>query len=200
VTRIKFCGLKREEDAKYISQIGCDYAGFILSAGFKRSVTPEQVVSIKRYLPEEVKTVGVFVDDDINYVIRMLSEGIIDIAQLHGHEDDVYIIAVKAMTGKPVIKMFKIRGPEDIVRAKMSPADYVLLDSGTGGTGKVFDWSLAKNMGREFFLAGGLTPGNVRSAVSTLSPFAVDVSSGVETDGVKDFEKMKKFAEEVQIL
>ena len=128
----------------------------------------------------------------------LLDRGIIDIAQLHGKEDEAYIRRLRQLTKKPLIQAFRIDTPADVAAAQASTADYVLLDSGTGGTGTCFDWSLLQNIQRPYFLAGGLTPENVGGAVATLHPYAVDVSSGIETDGAKDKEKMTQFVRAVR--
>ena len=192
-TKIKFCGLRREEDVKYAASLGAGFIGFILSERFKRFVKPEDVASFRKFVPASSKTVGVFVDEPEDYVIGCAKTAKLDMIQLHGNEDDGYINDIKEKTGLPVIKMVKPVSESDIIAARHCVADLILLDSGAGGTGKVFDWSLAEKL-------GGLTPENVGEAVERLKPFAVDVSSGVETEGIKDFSKMKAFAAEVRKL
>ena len=199
-TKIKFCGLRREEDVKYAASLGAGFIGFILSERFKRFVKPEDVASFRKFVPASTKTVGVFVDEPEDYVIGCAKTAKLDMIQLHGNEDDGYINDIKEKTGLPVIKMVKPVSESDIIAARHCVADLILLDSGAGGTGKVFDWSLAEKLGRDYILAGGLTPENVGEAVESLKPFAVDVSSGVETEGIKDFSKMKAFAAEVRKL
>lgn len=196
-TKIKFCGLRRDEDVKMAASLGADFYGFILTDRFKRYVAPEEVARLKQYVSSG-KTVGVFVDESVDYVIGTAKTAKLDIIQLHGSEDDSYITEIKEKTGLPVIKMIKPLSENDIITARQSAADLLLLDSGAGGTGKVFDWSLAERLGRNYILAGGLTPDNAHEAVERLKPFAVDVSSGVETEGTKDFSKMKAFAAEVR--
>ncbi|MBR5181047.1 MAG: phosphoribosylanthranilate isomerase [Clostridiales bacterium] len=197
-TKIKFCGLRREEDVKYAASLDAGFFGFILSDRFKRYVAPEKVALMKEFVPSSAKTVGVFVDEPADYVIAASNTAKLDMIQLHGNESEAYIAEIKEKTGLPVIKMVKPVSEDDIITARQSIADLILLDSGTGGTGKVFDWSLAEKLGRDYILAGGLTPINVGDAVERLKPFAVDVSSGVETEGIKDFSKMKAFAAEVR--
>ncbi|MBQ3398556.1 MAG: phosphoribosylanthranilate isomerase, partial [Synergistaceae bacterium] len=136
--------------------------------------------------------VGVFVDENPEIIAEICGHGIIGIIQLHGHENEEYISRLRTLTNKPVIKAFKVREAEDVMRAENCTADFVMLDSGMG-TGKVFDWSLLAGITRPYFLAGGLDAGNVREAVSRLRPYAVDVSSGIETGGVKDRMKMSEF-------
>lgn len=197
-TKIKFCGLRREEDVKYAASLDAGFFGFILSDRFKRYVAPEKVALMKEFVPSSAKTVGVFVDEPADYVIAASNTAKLDMIQLHGNESEAYIAEIKEKTGLPVIKMVKPVSEDDIITARQSIADLILLDSGAGGTGKVFDWSLAEKLGRDYILAGGLTPVNVGDAVERLKPFAVDVSSGVETEGIKDFSKMKAFAAEVR--
>lgn len=197
-TKIKFCGLRLEEDVKLAASLDADFMGFILSERFRRYVSPDEVSRLKQFVPSRTKTVGVFVDEPEDYVIACAKQADLDMIQLHGCEDDAYIAGIKEKTGLPVIKMIKPVSIDDIITARQSMADLILLDSGAGGTGRVFDWSLAENLGRDYILAGGLTPVNVGDAVKRLKPFAVDVSSGVETDGSKDSSKMKAFAAEVR--
>ena len=197
-TKIKFCGLRLEEDVKLAASLDADFMGFILSERFRRYVSPDEVSRLKQFVPSRTKTVGVFVDEPEDYVIACAKQADLDMIQLHGCEDDAYIADIKEKTGLPVIKMIKPVSIDDIITARQSMADLILLDSGAGGTGRIFDWSLAENLGRDYILAGGLTPVNVGDAVKRLKPFAVDVSSGVETDGSKDSSKMKAFAAEVR--
>ena len=197
-TKIKFCGLRREEDVKFAASLDAGFFGFILSDRFKRYVAPEKVALMKELVPSSAKTVGVFVDEPADYVTAASNTAKLDMIQLHGNESEAYIAEIKEKTGLPVIKMVKPVSEDDIITARQSIADLILLDSGAGGTGKVFDWSLAEKLGRDYILAGGLTPVNVGDAVERLKPFAVDVSSGVETEGIKDFSKMKAFAAEVR--
>ena len=132
-------------------------------------------------------------------VADLLQQGTIQVAQLHGHEDETYIAALRQTTSAPIWKAFKLRTPEDAAAAEASAADLVLLDNGYG-TGETFDWSLVRDVHRPYLLAGGLTPENVTEAVKTLEPFGVDVSSGIETDGHKDPDKMRMFLDAVRSI
>ena len=138
-----------------------------------------------------------FVDEEPEQVAALLEAGIIDLAQLHGREDEGHLERLRALTGKPIIQAFPIKTPNDLERTQSSSADYILLDSGAG-TGTTFDWGLLTSVRRPYFLAGGLGPDNVVQAVRTLHPWGVDVSSGIETGGVKDFHKMAAFAAAVR--
>lgn len=201
-TRIKFCGMRRREDIEAVNRIHPDYAGFICTERFWRYIPPEKAAELKNMLDPSIRAVGVFVDEPYEKIARYLGEGIIDIVQLHGHEDESYIRELRDVMKAqhitaPIITAFKVRTEEDIAQAERSTADYILLDNGTG-TGEKFDWKLIRDIGRDYFLAGGLTPDNVGGAVDRFHPFAVDMSSGLETERVKDSEKMKRAAEEVR--
>lgn len=203
-TCIKYCGLRREEDIRMVNAAGAAFAGFIMSERFWRYVDPETVARLHKELDPSIKAVGVFVDEPVEYVAAQLNNKTIDLAQLHGHEDDAYIAKLRELTGNTadngepkITKAFKIQTAEDIARAVASTADYILLDSGTG-TGVTFDWSLMTAIDRPYFFAGGLTPDNVYEAVCRFHPFAVDVSSGTETEKVKDPEKVAAFAANVR--
>ena len=153
---------------------------------------------MKEQLSSDSKAVGVFVNEKPEFIVDLLKRGTIDIVQLHGSESEEYIMKLRQMTDKPVMKAFSIDKEQGIEAANASSADYVLLDSGRGGTGEVFDWKLLKKVDRPYFLAGGLTTDNVRDAVKMWKPYAVDVSSGIETDGYKDRRKMERFVKEVR--
>ena len=191
MTKIKFCGLKSLDDIYYANEICPEYVGFVFAPKSKRYVTPAQAEKFRNALSKKICAVGVFVNEKLSTVAELLNAGIIEAAQLHGNEDDVYIKNLRRLSNKSIIKAFKVHAAEE------SLADFILIDAGAGD-GKVFDWSLIKNLRREYFLAGGLTPENVGDAIKLLKPFAVDVSSGIETDGKKDFSKMKAFADAVR--
>lgn len=192
--KIKICGLKRPEDIEAANQLLPDFIGFVFWKKSKRNVEPEQAKELKNMLDSRIKAVGVFLDAEIELVINLLKEGVIDIAQLHGSEDEEYINKVKLETGREVIKAFNVNKLPSLMIAEESPADYIMLDSGTG-SGKAFDHRILSEVRRPFFLAGGLSPDNVKEIIFKVHPYAVDVSSGVETDGLKDPEKMKTFVE-----
>ena len=197
MTKIKMCGLSRTEDIEAANSIKPDYIGFVFAEISKRRVSALEASKLKSKLDPEIKAVGVFLDDKLDFVASMLNLGIVDVVQLHGSENEEYIEKVREITNKPIIKAFIIRSKEDVERAEKSTADYILLDGGKG-EGKVFDWSLLKDIKRPYFLAGGLNPGNASDAVKALKSYAVDVSTGIETDGVKDREKMTAFANAVR--
>jgi phosphoribosylanthranilate isomerase len=192
MTKIKFCGLSRHVDIDYVNELLPDYIGFVFYEKSKRNVSFETAKSLKKRLDKKIKAVGVFVDKDISFITNLVDSGVIDIVQLHGNEDDAYIFNLRKAVNIPIIKAFKIKSQEDISFINSSSADCVLLDSGMG-TGKAFDWSLISGIKRDFFLAGGLNLENISEALNMIKPFAIDVSSGIETDGYKDFDKMKQF-------
>ena len=167
MTKVKLCGLSRESDIAAVNKLKPDLVGFVFAKKSKRYVSPEQAAALKSLLAPGILAAGVFVNEPVEAVAELLDRGVIDVAQLHGSEDDDYAIENCA-------------------------ADLVLLDSGAG-TGKTFDWSLVQSVQRPYFLAGGLAPDNVADAIAALHPYGVDVSSGIETDGVKDESKMAAF-------
>ena len=192
MTKIKLCGLSREEDIKTVNILMPDYIGFVFAEKSKRFISRDKAVTLKKILNPKILSAGVFVDEKIEIVADYLENNLIDLAQLHGNEDEIYIKDLRKFTEKPVIKAFQIKKEKNLLEALKSSADYVLLDAGAGD-GKIFDWSLIKNFNRPYFLAGGLNTENVAEAVKILNPFAVDVSSGIETNFIKDSEKMKLF-------
>lgn len=192
-TKIKICGLKRPQDIEYVNEARPDYCGFIIDfPKSHRSITGEQVKELKGKLDRSIIPVGVFVNAPVERIEELLIQGSISMAQLHGQETEEDIRRIQEDTKKPVIKAFSVKTPEDIENAIKSPADYILLDAGNGGTGRTFDWSLLPEITRPFFLAGGLGEENLSEAILRIRPFAVDLSSSVETDGVKDREKILK--------
>ena len=195
MAKLKICGLTCEEDIAAVNEVKPDFAGFIIEVpSSRRNLTDEQVKVLVKGLDKEILPVGVFVDARPELPISLLRDGTLWAAQLHGNEDEEYIEKIQNMTGKPVIKAFSIKTPEDVQRALRSPADYILLDQGTGGTGEPFDWSLVPPVRRPFFLAGGIGSENLREAIATLRPWAVDLSSSLETNGKKDPVKIRQIA------
>lgn len=193
MTKIKLCGLSRACDIEAANRLKPEYIGFVFAPKSRRYISRETAAELKSKLKPDIKAVGVFVNEDPETVAGLLTEGIIDIAQLHGSETEDYIRRLRRSTDKQIIQAFRIDTARDVIAAQESPADYILLDSGSGGTGKAFDWELIRHMGRPYFLAGGLGVHNAAHAVNTLKPYAVDVSSGIETDGRKDPKKMQEF-------
>lgn len=197
MTKIKLCGLTRPCDIECVNELLPEYIGFVFAPKSRRYISPEKAEVLREHLDDRITPVGVFVDEKIEVIADLIKRKIIDIVQLHGNESEQYIEDLRRVIDCPVIKAFRIESEADIVSANNSSADYILLDSG-GGTGKVFDHLLLKDIARPYFLAGGLTPENVETAVKQLKSFAVDVSSSLETDGFKDKIKMTAFVNAVR--
>lgn len=289
MTKIKLCGMTRTQDIEAANALRPEYIGFVFAQKSKRYVTPEKARELRALLAHGIQAVGVFVDAEPEQVAGLLNEGTIDIAQLHGAEDEAYIARLRKLTNRPIIQVFRLAsassenvgqsrakaaavsqgavgssGTEsngtvagvktafadpsfaDVLRAAQSlaanagnpanagnsaaqalakavadamaaqeralaqleiarvlaaaaasTADYLLFDSGAG-TGELLARESLHGFRRPYFLAGGLAPENVAEAISDLHPFAVDVSSGIETDGGKDAGKMRRFCENVR--
>lgn len=197
MTKIKLCGITRLCDIEAVNELKPEYIGFVFAKKSKRYVAPEVAERLRRKLSHEIQAVGVFVDESVQQVAKLLREHVIDIAQLHGSEDDDYIRTLRELTNKPIIKAFRIQEESELDAIEACSADYVLLDSGAG-CGETFEWRLIKNIKRPFFLAGGLDASNANRAVHEIHPYAVDVSSGIETNGFKDKEKMRIFVTAVR--
>ena len=192
--KIKICGLKRREDIEYVNKYQPDYIGFVF-AGKKRKLTYDQVVDLKKYLTSSIQVVGVFVNEDISFVEKLVKEHVIDLVQLHGQEDQKYIQALKEKVDVSIIKAIQIKNEDSF--NEYYDVDYYLYDHGTGGTGESFDWSMLKEVDKPVFLAGGINLLNIDDALKK-NVYALDVSSGVETDGFKDEKKIKKIVRRVR--
>ena len=197
MTKIKLCGLTRPCEIQAVNDLQPDYVGFVFYPKSRRYLTPRQAARLKEMLAPNIKAVGVFVDEPPEKIAVLLGGGIIDMAQLHGHEDTQYFRRIRELTDKPLIKAFRVKKPEDCLPAEQYPSEYVLLDSGMG-SGVAFDWSAVAGVRREFFLAGGLTVENIAAAIKKIRPYGVDVSSGIENDGIKDINKMAAFVAAVR--
>ena len=197
MTKIKLCGLSRLEDIQAANRLRPDYVGFVFASKSCRYVTPTQAKTLKEVLDEGIQAVGVFVDAPVEQVASLLNRGVIDVAQLHGHEEDGYIQTLRQQTERPIWQAFRVAHVGDLAPAQTSAADCILLDSGAG-TGQVFDWELLPYIHRPYFLAGGLDAANVTDALRQAQPDGVDGSSGIESDGRKDREKMAQFVAAVR--
>jgi len=209
--KIKICGLFREEDIEYVNEARPDYAGFVFAES-RRKVTPAQAAKFRRLLAEGIAAVGVFVDAQVDEIAGLCRDRIISLVQLHGAEDDAYIARLKeASRGVKVIKVIKsaeLLSLAEAGRVIAPEADCYLVDSGAG-SGKTFDWDLLrhgtpcalwlKSSGKQWFLAGGITVENIRQAME-LNPFAIDVSGGAETNGIKDRNKIVQLTAMVRSL
>lgn len=189
MAKIKICGLRRQADIDMVNTYQPDYAGFIIDFPKSfRSLDIEEVEKLTKQLDPHIIAVGVFVDEDKEIIRDLLTHHVIQMAQLHGHESEADIQYLQSFG--PIIKAFEIQDPVDIEKARNSCADYVLLDSGKG-SGQTFAWQNIQAMNRDFFLAGGLDANNIEQAIQTVHPYAIDISSGVETNRVKDANKIR---------
>lgn len=201
MTNIKLCGMMRPEDIETVNTLKPEYIGFIFWEKSFRNLSSDKALELKKCLDTSIKAVGVFVDAPIDTVVSLAQDKIIDVIQLHGSEDENYINTVRTLApqGTVIIKAFKVTTAEEVRASLKCPADYLLYDPGKG-SGNTFNWELIREVKRDYFLAGGLNCDNIKEAVECLRPYAVDVSSGIETDKQKDADKMKKFVEIVRSL
>lgn len=211
--KIKLCGMMKPCDIEYANRVKPDLVGFIF-ANTRRKISAAQAKEFRKALDAEIPAVGVFVNEDIFVITSLVQDGCIDMIQLHGEEDADYIRRLREICDVPVIKAVKVQTVEQIRQAAALPVDYLLLDTYRkgvlGGTGEAFDWELLREakaaagdtaegelFGKPYFLAGGLHAGNLREAAA-LGSYGLDVSSGIETDGSKDFDKMVEVMELVR--
>lgn len=194
MTKLKICGLFREADIACVNAAGPDYIGFVFAKS-RRQVTHAQALTLRELLRPGIVPVGVFVNAPEEEIARLYREGIIEIAQLHGGESRAYVDGLK-QKGIPTIKAVRVESEADILSHMDSPADYLLLDNGAGGTGTAFDWGVLSTCTRPYFLAGGVNLDNIAEAIAH-KPYCIDVSSGAEADGVKDGEKIRRLVETV---
>ena len=189
MTKVKICGLSTVEAVETAVLADADYIGFVFAAS-KRQVSLEQAQELAKRVTGKTKIVGVFVSPSLEDLEQAISRVPLDMVQIHGAFDE----ALMPMISVPVIRAIQLSDQEAQVS---SQADYLLFDAPVAGSGQTFDWGLLKDqkIQQDFFIAGGLTEDNVRQARETFQPYAVDVSSGVETDGRKDIEKKKAFIE-----
>ena len=213
--RIKICGLSREQDIDYVNEARPDYCGFVFAES-RRQVFPTQAARLRKRLSDVIPAVGVFVNAPIGEITALYRDGVINIAQLHGGEDEGYIARLKEASGNtpiPVIKVIKSTSFNNLSRRHgdhkenlnlNSPCppclreNYYLIDSGAG-SGETFDWDLLKSLeiDKPWFLAGGINLDNIEQAAA-INPFGIDISSGAETDGVKDREKIAQLVAAVR--
>lgn len=190
MTLVKICGLMRLSDAPAVNQARPDFAGFIFVPGKRRQISLVQAAQLRHALQPQIKTVGVFVDAPLADMLIPLQQGIISVIQLHGHEPESTVQTLQA-AGAQVIQVQR--------QATPTQADFVLYDAAQPGSGKTFDWQqLPQQPPRPFFLAGGLNLTNVKKALTQVQPAGVDISSGVETAGLKDPAKIAAFVQAVR--
>ncbi len=187
---VKLCGMFRPEDIEAVNEAKPDLCGFVVDfPKSHRSVPAEALPALSMEVAPDIVRVGVFVDEPVGIVAQLVDDDAIDVVQLHGHEDEDYVSDLRELVDVAIIQAFRVRSAEDVGSAMSSSADLVLLDNGQG-TGEAFDWSLVAGVDRPFLLAGGLGPDNVAQAIRDVRPWGVDMSSSLETDGLKDPNKI----------
>lgn len=201
MTKIKICGLSRKADIDSVNRWLPDYVGFVFAPS-KRQVVPEQASSLKAELDLRIKTVGVFVNEPILSIVKLYNARVIDLVQLHGDETEEYIKEIKSQIDCPVIKVVRVQSTEQVSQVEKLSCNMLLLDTFQqdqyGGSGKSFDYSLIPILQKPFFLAGGLANSNIIQAIKKCNPYGVDISSGVETDGLKDENKIRNIIQTVR--
>lgn len=196
---VKFCGMRRALDIEYANECRPDYVGFILSDGFRRSVTAEDFEVLQKKLDKDIKKVGVFVNERTEKINELAEY--LDVIQLHGDENEDYIKNLRKDFSGEIWKAVRAKSPEDIEREQKKSCGKLLIDSfsedSVGGTGKRINTEIVKSakIEKPFFIAGGITAENIAEIVRDTKPYGVDISSGIETDGVKDLNKMKAIME-----
>ena len=209
MTKVKICGLTRSEDIECANRVQPDFIGMVFYAKSKRAVTARQAAQLKAKLVPTIKAVGVFVNNEIDFIANLAQAGTIDVIQLHGDEDGAYIQKLRAVLGNaaiPIIKAIRVRSEESLQGLEAFPVDYFLFDTYKaghyGGTGERFSLQLeAAKIHKPYFIAGGLETSNVAQVISeNPQAFAVDVSGGVEDSvtGLKDAQKMADFVAQVR--
>ena len=197
MTKIKLCGMIRPEDIHTANRLAPDLVGFVFARKSRRFVSGDVAAKLREELSDRIQAVGVFVNEDIGHILELLDRRVIDAVQLHGDEGDEYINDLCNKTDVPVIRACHIQSPDDIAKIRIYPNVKILLDAGSGD-GQSFSWDWLKDVDFDYYLAGGLDPQNVGEAVRTYHPYGVDVSSGIETDGYKDPDKMEAFVRAVR--
>ncbi|MDD3221880.1 MAG: phosphoribosylanthranilate isomerase [Clostridia bacterium] len=200
--QIKICGLRRREDIEGVNQLDINDAGFVFAKS-PRQIEEAQAKELRQMLRPDITSVGVFVNEEPERIVKLVQQGIIQKVQLHGDEDKAYIQKLKKEITCPVIKAVRVRDDrESVVCAEKIGADMLLLDTyipgQRGGSGQTFDLKMVPELTLPWYMAGGLTPENISFRLEEIIPYGVDISSGVETDGYKDINKVKKFVKEVR--
>lgn len=194
--KIKICGLTEKREIACVNRWKPDYIGFMFFPKSKRYVSLERAKELAADLSPEIKKVGVFVNASPEEMVEAAE--FLDLIQLHGQESEETIEYLKVKTHLPIIRAVSMTEETDPLRFNHSKADYLLLDSGKGGTGKVFDHGKIKGFTKPFFLAGGLTPENARAAAENVRSYGIDLSSGLETDGKKDEKKIEELIRRIR--
>ena len=205
MTKIKICGLTRTEDIEMVNEFLPDYIGFVFAKS-RRQVSAEQAKELKNKLRPAIKAVGVFVNEKPENIAEIANQGIIDLIQIHGDEDAAYCAQLRKLTQAPIIKVVRVEREDDLAGIEEFDCDYYLFDTLSskeyGGTGQAFDHSLLynKEIKKPFFVAGGLNQDNVAAVIEAIKPYGVDASGGVETDGIKDANKIIEFIKQGRIV
>jgi phosphoribosylanthranilate isomerase len=203
MSKIKICGLTRIEDIEAVNEALPDFVGFVFAKS-KRQVSDIVAENLKSHLNPFIKAVGVFVNDDIEHIVHLCNLKIIDMVQLHGDESEEYIKNLRKYIPNEIIKAVRVKKFNDIKMADEFSSDYLLFDAyhekQYGGSGITFDWSLISTItvNKPYFLAGGINSKNILVAQNLCSPYCMDVSSGVETNGFKDKEKIIKIVTKIR--
>ena len=196
--RVKICGITTKAEVDAVNRCRPDYMGFVF-ADSRRRVTYEEAANLKRQLSSGIKAVGVFVNEPIDYILKLVQERVVDLIQLHGEEDESYLRLLRQKTACPIMRAVRVRNTKQILEASGLSCDILLLDSfhkdTFGGSGECFDHSLIPPLQKPFFLAGGLNVGNLGHCIARCKPYGIDVSSGAETNGRKDEEKIRQIIE-----
>lgn len=203
MAKVKICGLTRLMDIDIVNLYLPDYVGFVFASS-RRKVTYEEAKILKANLDKRIQAVGVFVNEPMDNIIRLCNENVIDIIQLHGDEEEEYIINLQASVKKTIIKAIRVKSKEYVIREGISSSDYLLLDTYStdsyGGSGVSFNRDMIPELEKPYFLAGGLNSNNLIESIRATTPYCVDISSGVETDGYKDKEKVSEIINMVRNL
>ena len=201
MAKLKICGLTRTQDVEAVNAVLPEYIGFVFAPS-RRRVTPKQAAALAEGLHPAIKKVGVFVNEAPQSILNLVHAGSIDVIQLHGDEDAAYLRELHKHTQVPLIKAVRVQSAEQVWAAAKLPCEFLLLDTYTkgvyGGSGKPFDWRVIPAITKPFFLAGGLDAENIKTALTECKPYAVDISSGVESEGLKDKTKIITIAELVR--
>ena len=199
-TKIKICGLTRKEDIQIANRYKPDFIGFVFAEG-RRKISFSTAESLRGELSKEIKVVGVFVNESLDSLQAIIKNNLVDLIQLHGDETASYLLKLKEITDKPIIKAIRTKSRDYIKSQLLLKSDYILFDSYKkglyGGSGIAFDYSMLPEINKPFFIAGGLNRDNILDYIVRTKPYGVDISSGVESNGVKD---EGKIAEIIQMI
>ena len=194
MVKVKICGICHESEISIMNELVPDFVGFVFVRKSRHFISPEHAGYLRSKLRQGIKSVGVFTNESLHGVAMCVETAGLNMVQLHGEETAEYIASLREYIRCPIIKVYKVAKPIDAEKALYSTADYVMLDGGTAGDGKTFDWSMLGRMRRNFFLSGGLNPENFQQALLLdPQPYALNASSGLEAHRTKDFRKVMKF-------